>query len=158
MRPNVTEIENYADCIFARCITFSSVKTERRIVHIVVVRAEHPPSKAPAGNHHGADANTFRARLTSLSERDRKILSLYCESVLTLREIGKILHIRENAVGVYKSRAVEKLRRDFFGGRLREKMKGNVVPISNSVAYDELPRQRIARRNPLSSASRTVIA
>ena len=82
-------------------------------------------SKATAGNHREADANAnaFRARLTSLSERDRKILSLYCEGVLTLREIGKILHIHENAVGVYKSRAVETLRRDISGGRLRNKAK-----------------------------------
>ena len=74
---------------FCKVLTFSNVKTERRIAHIVVFRAEHPPSKTPAGNRHGADADTFRARLTSLSERDRKILSRYYEGVLTLRRLGK---------------------------------------------------------------------
>lgn len=69
------------------------------------------------------DAAAFRARLSSLAKRDREILSLYYEGGLTLREIGNLLHIRENAVGVYKSRAVGKLRRDISGGRLREKAK-----------------------------------
>ena len=69
------------------------------------------------------EADAFRVRLSPLSERDRKILSLYYEGGLTLREIGKLLHIRENAVSVYKSRAVEKLRREISGGRLRQKAK-----------------------------------
>ncbi len=69
------------------------------------------------------DAAAFHARLSSLAKRDREILSLYYEGGLTLREIGKLLHIRENAVGVYKSRAVEKLRREISDGRLRTKAK-----------------------------------
>ena len=86
-------------------------------------------SKATAGNHREADANAnaFRARLTSLSERDRKILSLYCEGVLTLREIGKILHIHENAVGVYKSRAVENCGGRSPAGGIGERRKENAV-------------------------------
>ena len=69
------------------------------------------------------EAESFRVRLSPLAERDRKILSLYYEGGLTLREIGKLLHIRENAVSVHKSRAVAKLRREITGGRLREKAK-----------------------------------
>lgn len=69
------------------------------------------------------DADAFRVRVSSLAARDRYILSLYYEGGLTLREIGAILHIRENSVSVYKSRAVEKLRREICGGRMRQKTK-----------------------------------
>lgn len=73
------------------------------------------------------ETDAFRSRLSSLAERDRRILSLYYEGGLTLREIGKLLHIRENAVSVYKSRAVARLRREIGGGRLRRKAKKGVI-------------------------------
>ena len=74
------------------------------------------------------DADAFRARVSSLAVRNREILSLYYEGGLSLREIGELLHIRENAVSVYKSRAVSKLRREISGGHLRQKAKRNRRP------------------------------
>ena len=67
------------------------------------------------------EADAFRVRLSPLPEREQKILSLYYAERLTLREIGALLHIRENSLSVFKSRAVAKLRRNITGGRLRKK-------------------------------------
>lgn len=72
--------------------------------------------------------DAFRARNSSLAARGRIILSLYYEGGLALREIGNLLHIRENAVSVCKSRAVAKLRREICGGRLRQKAKRKRCP------------------------------
>lgn len=81
------------------------------------------------------DADAFRARVSSLGERDRRILSLYYEGGLSLREIGKLLNIRENAVSVCKSRALAKLRHEICGGRLRRKAKRKRRPNGRRSAH-----------------------
>ena len=124
---------------FAKAIVFGRVRTfflrewrrwEREILPFDKEDEDGGKQDFFAGIADGRDeidavdaAESFLARLSPLAERDRRILSLYYEGGLTLKKIGKLLHIRENAVGVYKSRAVEKLRREISGECLRQKAK-----------------------------------
>ncbi|MBR1884814.1 MAG: sigma-70 family RNA polymerase sigma factor [Schwartzia sp.] len=65
------------------------------------------------------EREAFRAALSSLPEREQKILTLYYEKGLPLRAIGARLGMTDKHVSVVKARAMKKLRATLGAERAR---------------------------------------